>query len=729
MPDHRHRRTLVAAFALAPAAALAQPAAPAAAASAPEATLPAIRATATVERETATGPVRGTVARRSATATKTDTPLAEVPQSITVIGAEQIRDQNAQTMQEALRYTPGVRHELYGLDNRGDWFALRGGSEGSVLLDGLRVPLTGWYGVVRNEPYAFERIEVLRGPASLVAGQNGPGGVVNMVSKRPLADAQREVALQVGENALRQVAADLTGPLDADGRWLYRLVALHKDSGTQVDFADERRRFVAPSLTWKPRPGTTLTLFGEWQEDRSGNTNAFFGIEGTRRRAPNGFIPPQTFIGEPDWDRYGGTRERFGWQLEQRLGETWTLRHSLRRDRVEGEQRSMYAAWWLGFADASGAADPNGRYLNRIWYASDDDARVSNAELLLEGRLQFGRTRHTLLVGVDTMRNDMRQRSWDGGAATPLDVYDPVYGSFPEPDWASLPSGTTRTRVRNTGVLVQDQIRIDERWVVVAGLRRDRTRSETLDGGGGPQRDAATTKNLGLVRLADGGWSPYLGYSESFEPVAGRTVDGDPFVPKRGRQIEAGLKWAPAGSRLSAAAAVYRLKELNRPVADPNLPAGDPSAQIQAGEITVQGVELEFAANLRAWDLLASLSWTDAQQTEVGAGDERYLGEQLGSVPKTQAAVWALHRVAALPGLRAGGGVRHVGEVGDGAGGTTVPAVTLLDLLVDYETGPWRLAFNVANATDKTYLATCLERGDCWFGTKRRAVLSAAYRW
>ncbi|HEX6611319.1 MAG TPA: TonB-dependent receptor plug domain-containing protein, partial [Hyphomicrobiaceae bacterium] len=256
--------------------------------------------------ETATGPVNGYAATRSATASKTDTPLNEIPQSISVITADQVRDQASQTLQDALRYSAGVRHEMYGLDNRGDWFTLRGGSEGSVLLDGLRLPLAGWYGVVRNEPYAFERIEVLRGPASVIAGQNGPGGVVNLVSKRPQAEALREVGVQVGNHGHKQLQADLTGPLTEDGTLLWRVVALAKDSGTQVDHAFDERALLAPSLTWRPNARTSIDLHAEYQRDESGNVNAFFPYQGTVLPSPNGPIPMETFIGEPDWDTYGG---------------------------------------------------------------------------------------------------------------------------------------------------------------------------------------------------------------------------------------------------------------------------------------------------------------------------------------------------------------------------------------------------------------------------------------
>jgi iron complex outermembrane receptor protein len=675
----------------------------------------------------------GYVAERSGVM-KTDAPLNEIPQSITVISKEQIRDQNAQTMQEVLRYTAGVRSEMYGLDNRGDWFTLRGGSEGSVLLDGLRVPLTGWYGVVRNEPYAFERIEVLRGPASVIAGQNGPGGVVNLVSKRPQETAQREISVQVGNDSHKQIALDLTGPLNAEGTLLYRLVALGKDSGTQVDHADDKRTFIAPSLTWKPNADTTLTAYAEYQKDETGNTNGFFPIVGTLRSAPNGKIPYDTFISEPDWDYYGGTRKRVGYEFEQKLGDNWTLRHHLRHDDIDGKMRTMYAAWWEGFVDATGAPDPDGTYLNRLWYFTDDTARINNADLLFEGKLTFGRTQHTLLLGVDAMNSRMRQVSWGDGQATPLDVYNPVYGTFPLPAYLDTPATDTVTRVRNVGVLVQDQIKFDDRWVLVAGLRHDRAKTDTLVTYEGTQtpshtEDSATSKNLGLVYLADGGWSPYVSYSESFEPVAGADFFGNAFEPKRGKQAEAGVKWSPEDGRVTAAAAVYQLKEKNRLSTDPD--PEHPNSSIQRGEVTVKGLELEVAANLTAWDLIANYTYMDARQTSVGEDSLAYLDKQLSGIPKHSAAVWALHKFDryGLQGLKAGAGVRYVGKTSDGIDVTTTPSSTLLDLMLSYETGPWRLALNVANATDKTYIATCLDRGDCWFGTKRKAIMTIGYRW
>jgi iron complex outermembrane receptor protein len=657
------------------------------------------------------------VPKRSSTATRTDTPLNEVPQSITVITSAQIRDQNAQTIQETLRYTAGVHADVYGLDNRGDWFTLRGGSEGSTLLDGLRLPLTGWYGVMRNEPYAFERVEVMRGPASIIAGQNGPGGVVNLVSKQPLADAQDEIGVQFGNNDHKQLAVDFTGPLNQDGTLLYRFVGLARDSGTQVKYADMERQYAAPSLTWLPSDATSLTAYVQYQRDRSGNTEGFFPIAGTLRPAPNGKIGSDVFVGEPDWDSYGGDRWRGGYQLKHRFNEQWSLRHDFRHDRVDGGLRSMYANFWE--VDLSGGgygsnALGDDRTIGRTWYVTTDDSRVNNTDLLLEGHLAFGAIRHTVLVGVDGMRQTSNMTQWEG-QATPLDVYAPEYGTFPLPSLDASTGTDQEARTRQWGAVLQDQIKLQERWVLVAGIRRDFVRTEV--DGDETNDHRAWSKNFGVVYLANGGWSPYVGYSESFD-AQGPSSTGVLFAPKQGEQIEVGLKWMPQDKPVTASAAVYELKEKNRLEEDPN----DPNNQIQGGPVTVKGVELETAANLRDWDLLASYTYTRAR-------DESDL--RVANVPDHSASLWALHKFEnyGWPALRAGIGVRRIGETWDGADSLRTPAVTLMDALLSWDSGSWNYALNASNLTDKVYFATCLNRGDCWFGTRRKLTASASYRW
>lgn len=674
----------------------------------------------TLDKLTVRGQAEPYAAGSTRAGTKTDTPIEEIPQAISVITAEQMRDQNAQSLQEALRYSAGVRTDQYGLDNRGDWFALRGGSSGTTLLNGMRLPLVGWWGVVREEPYAFERVEVLHGPSSVMAGQNAPGGVVNLVSKRPQAVASREISLQAGNNDHRQLAADLTGPLS--DTLSYRLVALWRDNDTQVDYADNQRRYIAPSIAWRPSENMQFIAYAEYQKDRNRNTEGFFPWAGTLLPAPNGPIPLERFVGEPDWDVNLGERTRAGYEFEYKFNDNWSLRHDLRHDRVRGRIRTMYAAFWEVDAQGNGYGDNalgDDRTITRLAYGNDDRARISNGDLLLEGHVGTGRVKHTLLFGVDAMLSRTEQwTSPDANCPVPFDVYAPVYGDCPEP--AIDPASLVRTRMRTAGLLLQDQIRIDDRWVLVGSARHDRvnTRVSGPDGAEtGRAEDRATTKNFGVVYLAPGGWSPYVAYSESFQPVAGLSRLGETFDPTRGKQIEAGLKWVPDAYGITATASLYKLEETGRLTPDPV----DPNFSVQRGRVEAKGIELEANASVGQWDLIASYTHSKATDESTGFRFE--------SIPENSAALWAAYRIAAVPGLRIGGGARYVGKTWDGADTVVTPSNTLFDALISYETGPWRLSLNAVNLTDKTYFATCLSRGDCWYGTKRRIVAEVGYRW
>ncbi|MDZ5460063.1 TonB-dependent siderophore receptor [Azohydromonas lata] len=715
-PPRPHLLALAAALALLGGAPRAQTAAPPAgapaslppagdgrdAADAADTTLPAVRATARSERETATSPVRGYQARRAATATKTDTLLAETPQSVTVVTRELLTDQGATNVQDALNYAAGVRSDAYGLDSRTDSVRIRGGDP-VEYLDGLRKNFDYYTSNARTEPYTLERIEVLRGPASMLFGQGGTGGVVNMVSKRPQAEAQGEVGLQLGSWNRRQLQADLTGPLTAGGQWLYRLVAVAREAGTQVDHVRDDRRVLAPSLTWRPSAATSLTLQALAQSDRSGSTSQFFPWSGVLTANPNGRLPTSRFIGEPGWDRYDTDRRSLGWLLEHRFDNGWTLRQNARWTRNDVDYRSTYADSFSLPGDWG--ADPMGkRVLERYAYAEDNRTRLLTLDQHLQGRSDAVGVRHDWLLGLDLAR--YRKRGEVGSAAGGLmDAYAPVYGNFTPPALSPAAPSTQR----QAGLYLQDQMRLGTHWQLTAGLRHDEARNETQ--GAGTEASRANSKRLALMYLADGGWSPYLSYSESFRPVANQ--GNQRFKPLRGKQWEAGVKGDLDGGRTVLNAAVYDLREVNQLRQDPTT-----SLYAQLDETRARGVELELKTSpARALDLVANYTYTD-------------LEAPLEAVPAHQLSAWGRWRFAlgGLPGFSLGAGVRHLSAFHDGAG-PTVPSVTLLDALLAWEGAHWRAALNVSNLTDKTYVATCLGRGDCWWGTRRNAVASVSYRW
>lgn len=674
------------------------PAAPPAGA---ETSLPAVTVKESAVQETATGPVVGYRAKRAATATKTDTPLSETPQAVTVITSQQITDQGATNLQDALGYAAGVRSDAYGLDSRTDSVRVRGANPDNYL-DGLREAYGYYTSRTRADPYTLERLEVLRGPSGMLFGAGTAAGVVNMVSKRPQAETQREVGVQYGSYGRRQFQADLTGPLTEDGEWLYRLVALKRSSDTQVDYVPDDRSLVAPSLTWRPSAATSLTLQALWQKDKSGSTSQFFPWEGTLLPNPNGRLPTSRFIGEPG-DYYNSERKSFGWLFEHKFNDTWTVRQNFRTASNENDNRYHYGDFFT--SPGSWGADPVAkRRLGRVNDSSLTRNRITALDNHAEGHFTTGALKHTLLVGADFARH--RENVWSGAAYSEIDAYAPVYGNLVLPDRTALPG----TRQRQTGLYLQDQMKLDN-WIVTAGLRHDKA---VASADGSPEEESsATTKRLGVLYAFASGWSPYVSYSESFTPQA--AIKGQLFTPLRGEQWELGLKYEPAGRALAYSAALYDLREKNQ-IASPL-----PNVYNQVGSTRTKGLELEVKGPITPnLELVAHYNYTD-------------LDKQLEGLPRHQASVWAKYRfsIAGMNGFSAGAGVRWMGSFKDqqgGGNGPEIPAAALLDLMFAYDTANWRYAVNINNATDKTYFSTCLARGDCWYGARRNVVASATYR-
>ena len=671
-----------------------------------EASLPEVRVDAGAE--TATTPVIGYRAKNAVTATKTDTPLAETPQSVTVVTRDQMVDQGATNLQDALTYAAGVRSDAYGIDSRSDSFLVRG-SDATIYLDGLQTYSSGWYtSTARPDPYTLERLEVLRGPAGMLFGAGNAGGVVNMVSKRPQQETYREVGVQLGSFGRKQVQADLTGALTADGDWSYRLIALHRKSDTQVDYVPDDRSLVMPSLTWRPSAATSLTLQALWQKDKTGSTSQFFPWKGTILPNINGPLPSSRFIGEPG-DGYDTERKTFGWLFEHKFDDRWTFRQNFRASRTFNDSHYHYAD---SFSEPGGwSLDPLGqRLLGRYNGKSLAWTSMTGIDNHVEGHFDTGSVRHTLLVGAEYSRQ--RQDKTEGSAYSAIDAYAPVYGIgyVPVTELMRKP----RTTQRNAGIYVQDQMKWNN-WIFVAGLRHDRSTAGTA--GSASETTSATSRRLGVMYTLPSGWSPYLSYTESFTPQAGTDADGRLFKPLRGEQVEAGVKYQPQGSPTSFTASAFSLKEKNRIVSD----STNPNYGRQVDATKNKGVELELKTTLaRDFDLIANYTYIDVDH-------------KLIDTPRNQVSVWGKYRfsIAGVPGFSAGAGVRYMSGFRDveGAGaGPYVPSVALLDLMLAYESAKWRYALNINNATDKTYFSTCLARGDCWYGARRNIVASATYR-
>lgn len=690
-----------------------------------EATLAPVTVEASTEREAAWGPVIGYVAKHSATATKTDTPIIETPQSISIVTRDQMTAQNVQSVSDALRYSAGVLAESNGPDPRADNIMVRGFDTGgrSAFRDGLGSYAFNNQGGTVYEPYGLERIEILRGPSSILYGQGGPGGLVNLVSKRPTAEPVREVQVQFGRHDRKQLAGDLGGKLTDDGTLTYRLTGLVRESDTFIDYIEDDRAYVAPALTWSPDADTSLTLLAEHQRNRRGQGYQALPRIGTLDDNPYGKIPTSRFLGEPDFDRFDQERTSIGYLLEHRINGQLTFRQNARHQTMETKANTIYMT----------GLRADGRTVGRFGSRGTEDVTNAVIDNQLQWRWQHGSVEHTTLLGFDLqyMRNDSRAYY---GAFGDLDVYRPVHGQ----DGGPLALGQdTREHLKQRGVYLQDQIKIDKTWVATLGLRRDTTRQTTNDhlgGGSTTQRDGATTGRVGLVYLAPMGFAPYVSYSESFVPVVDTTFDGSPFKPETGRQYEVGVRYQPPGRSVSITASVFDLARQNVTTAD----LEHAGFSTQHGEVDSRGFELEAKANLDpGWDIIASYSRGRAKLTEDNYGNE---GNLVANVPKNTAAAWVEYTVqgGSLAGLGLGAGVRYVGWTYRNDENTDrIPAYTLTDLSVRYDFQHlgdgwrgWRAAFNVSNLFDKRYVATCGYYGDgCKYGYRRNAMLTMTYDW
>lgn len=650
----------------------------------------------------------------SGSVTKMDVPLLETPQAITLIDRSQIDAQSPLSFQEALRYTAGVATDLYGFDARGDWAAVRGDELWGQYLNGLKM-LFGYYNNIRPDPWALERIEVMRGPSSVLFGQSGFGGAVNLVSKRPLPQHRREVQIQLGSYRRRQIGLDVTGPLNSDGKLLYRLVGLGRDSNTQVDHVPDNRLLFAPSLTWRPRAGTSLTVLSNFQQDKSGSSIGFFPWQGTLLPNAAGQIPTNTFISEPGFDEYRTEQLAAGYLFQHQFNSRWTVRQNFNYTESNASYQTLYTAF-----DPSPTFNEDSRSVERNIYVSKPKARSPVIDTQIDTRFRTGSVRHNILFGVDYQKATI-DPLWGYDLAPAIDVFAPKYGNYIVPPLYDA----AEERQDQLGVYAQDHLQFGERWSLMLGIRKDRATSNTEGDPESRNEDGAVTGRAGLVYSTASGIAPYFSFSQSFQPFAGADVFNKPYDPIRAKQWEAGVKYQPGNGENLLSGAIFDIREKNRLTPDPQ----NPLNSVQLGEARIRGIELEGRTKpFRTLNLIANYSFLDARISESKGPD---LGKRLPVIPKHLGSLWGIKSFQAgnLPGFfSAGGGIRYNGSTFDGDDGHKTLAYTLYDLMFAYDRSAWRFSVNVANLTDKVYLASCLSRGDCFYGIRRAVTATIRYR-
>lgn len=681
-----------------------------------------------VQGETATGPVVGYVAQRSSTATKTDASIMETPQSVTVVTRQQMDDQAAQTVGQALRYTAGVLGETRLSAGRYDSVFVRGfGGAGSGAgyvgyLDGLRYMRGVNYLVPAYDPWGLERVEVLRGPSSVIFGQVKPGGIVNMVSKRPRDTAHGEVQLQTGNFGRAQAAFDIGGPVNPDKTLMYRVVGLGRATDTQVDFTREERIFIAPSVTWRPNDATSLTVLASYQRDPETGFYGFIPAIGTARPSRAGRIRSNFFPGEPGFEGYSRNQANIGYEFSHKFNDVLTFRQNVRFSDLESRFRTVAVAGIGG----------DQKTLSRRATAFDERAQTATIDNQLQADFTTGPLTHKLLFGFDAAWMDGKSNGGFPGVVQTLDFTNPVYGRRP---FSLTPKTLTTQTTSQYGVYIQDQIKFD-RFLLLVGGRFDWAESSTRTWATNVitrQNDTSPSGRVALMYNFDNGLAPYVSYSTSFEPIAGVSFGGQAFKPTEGEQYEAGFKYEMPGTNFMLQAAAYQIRQTNVATAD----IANPGFQIQTGEIRARGAEVEARATvLKNLDLVAAYTYTDAEVTKSSGVD---LHKRTPVVPRHMGSLWAHYTfdAGALAGLGLGMGVRYVGK-GAGDPGNTfwTKAYTLTEASISYDFGVanpgmkgWKMQVNAHNLFDKEYLSGCYSAVGCSFGLRRTVLATLSYKW
>ncbi|WP_322052756.1 TonB-dependent siderophore receptor [Paraburkholderia bannensis] len=675
----------------------------------------------------ATGTADGYVPVSAVTATKTDTPLIETPQSVSVVTRDQMTDQGAQTVAEALRYTASVLPELRGASSASAPYLLSRGFTLEQFLDGARLPSDSSYGYAlpNFDTYGLERIDVLHGPASVLYGQANPGGVANLVSKQPTTEPIHEVFLTTGSHDRMQAGVDLGGAITSDGKLAYRFTATGLDSATQVEGTRQKHIYVAPALTWKPDENTTLTVMAKYQRDPEVGYYNFVPAVGTVLGNPAGQISSHTNMGDPEFDSHSRTQFSVGYQFEHRFDSTWTVRQNTRYTYVKDDLTNVFP-----YAYASGSNTT----LNRYTFFNRESAKFFTIDNQAQAKVNTGPIAHTILFGFDFQRVIYGEDVGSGFDAPSLDVFAPVYGNN------TMPSETSYDHIRQKqlGVYAQDQMAWGK-WRFLIGAREDWADGDDnnpVTASYESQSARAFTWRTGLVYLFDNGFAPYASFSKSFNPVVGTLYGGGMAKPTTAQQYEVGVKYQPPGYNSFITASLFNLTEHNVLTSD----LEHSGYSTQAGEVRARGLELEGHASLtNNLNLAVSYTYLNDVTTESNdtattiTGQTTSLqGKTVWGIPRNVASAWLDYTLHGGPlrGLGFGGGVRYIGASYDESNSIRVPSVTLVDAAVHYDTGlHWLFSLNAKNLFNRTYIASCFSAVTCTYADGAEVLATARYRW
>jgi iron complex outermembrane receptor protein len=647
--------------------------------------LETINVTSDYDSESANGPVKGYRATRSASATKTDSAISDIPQSISVIPQSVLKDLGSTSVERALEYAGGVSRQ----NNFGGLtlyeYSIRGFTTSEFYKDG--------FSANRGYPSTpdvanIERIEVLKGPAASLYGRGDPGGTVNIVSKKPQEQAFATLQTSAGSWDRYRTALDVNAPLDDDKRVLSRLNVAVEDNHSFRDHVDAQRLFVAPSFSWQLNPDTRLSVEAEVMRHSSTFDRGIV--------APNNHwsgVSRSTFLGEPNDGNIDNDNNLLQVALEHALDDNWSLR--LASHYTDGKLS--------GFASESRPLAADGHTVPRRYRERDNNWHDSITQLELRGHFDLGGLQHELLVGSEYENYRKNERvTTIAGSTYAIDLYDPIYGQA-KPNGKR--SGTDLfEHIESQALNLQDQIVFSERLRGVIGMRYEHFDQQVEDfttDKRSRQRQDDVTQRAGLLYQLTPELGVFANVSTSFKPNTGLDASGKTFDPEEGLGYESGIKAELLEHRLSATVAAFHIEKKNVLALDPAT-----NSNRAMGKARSQGLDMQISGQLSdAVRLIGAYAYIDA---EVTKGDATIpAGSPILGVARHSGSLLSVYQFqnGSLRGSDLGAALTYVGDRSGEAGGSfELPAYHTVDLLAHYKASESvTVGLNLNNLFDAKY--------------------------
>ncbi|KTC28180.1 TonB-dependent siderophore receptor [Pseudomonas fluorescens] len=676
--------------------------------------LQATNVTATADLESAQGPVQGYHATRSASATRTDTAIHETPQSISVVSKDVVEDLGATRLQDALDYAGGVgRANNFGGQGL-TTFTVRGFTTGEFYRNGF--PINRGY---PNMPDAntIERLEVLRGPATMLYGRGDPGGTFNVVSKQPLAERTVTLGSQLNDQGMKRGTLDASGPLDEEGRLAYRLNVVGEGGDTFRDHVETERYGVTPVITWQATDDTKVTFEGDFMRNNH-------PLDRGLTRFPNqrGTPSRDTFWGDKDAGKLHNDNNMAQLRFEHVLNDNWTLGGGFQW--LDGSLKGNAIE-----ANGPGSLGADGRTLQRNFNYRKLEWTDKDYQLNLTGHFSTGGFDHTLLTGIEYEDYDYKsiiQRSSAAAGTYPIDIFDPVYGQT-RPALTRTPTHD-KENLKTYAAFVQDQVALTERLKVLAGARFERFEHDYQNyvGKSWQAADNAVTPRVGVIYDLTDTVAVYADAARSFKPNTGASREGGGFAPEKGKSYEMGIKWEALDRQLSVDAAIYQIEKKNVLTTDPV----DNTFSVAAGQVRSRGFDLNVAGNLTPeWRVIGGYAYVDA---EVTRDNTLRSGTRLMNIPRNSFSLLNVYEFqdGALKGLGLGAGGKYVDQRAGQTANTafSMDAYTVVDLLGYYKVNERvRLNLDVKNLFNREYEEGAFGNIYAYPGAPRTVQVGIAY--